>query len=222
MAKDFQKQEIVANYDQHIRKLIPGYELVHQQIDAILSTYIAQSAQIMIVGCGTGYELSYLLDQHPYWHFTAVDSSKNMLEQARQNLTLQQQQRVKLVHAEMSQFKAEEKFDAVIAILIGHFIANPEKAEFYQSIYQQMNAAAILLTYDLMQVDQQCQLQILQSLAEKTGLKKYQSEKMIQRLAQDFHLISVASLQQLFSQIGFKTCKSYCQIMNYYGFILEK
>ena len=73
MAKNFHSEVVVASYDDHIRKLIPGYELVHQQIEAILSTELPENAHILIVGCGTGYELSYLLQQHPNWTFTAID-----------------------------------------------------------------------------------------------------------------------------------------------------
>ena len=82
MAKNFHSELVVANYDEHIRKLIPGYELVHQQIDAILTTHLPEIAHILVVGCGTGYELSYLLQRHPNWIFTAIDPSATMLEQA--------------------------------------------------------------------------------------------------------------------------------------------
>ena len=37
MAKDFNSPQVVEGYDEHIRKLIPGYELTHQQVDAILT-----------------------------------------------------------------------------------------------------------------------------------------------------------------------------------------
>ena len=84
MAKDFQSQTVVDGYDQHIRKLIPGYELVHLQIQAILKTHLPKHAHVLIVGCGTGYELSYLLAQHPTWSFTAVDPSLTMIEKAQQ------------------------------------------------------------------------------------------------------------------------------------------
>ncbi len=31
MAKDFNSPKVVEGYDVHIRKLIPGYEVIHQQ-----------------------------------------------------------------------------------------------------------------------------------------------------------------------------------------------
>ncbi|HBO70864.1 MAG TPA: class I SAM-dependent methyltransferase, partial [Acinetobacter sp.] len=57
MTKDFNSSKVVDEYDQHIRKLIPGYEMLHQQVDAILQSALPPKAHILIVGCGTGYEL---------------------------------------------------------------------------------------------------------------------------------------------------------------------
>lgn len=58
MAKDFNSSKVVNTYNEHIRKLIPGYELVHQQIQALLKAYIAgNQVHLLIIGCGTGYEL---------------------------------------------------------------------------------------------------------------------------------------------------------------------
>ena len=67
MAKNFNSQHVVDGYDVHIRKLIPGYEVVHQQIQALLKTYVNEHAHVLIVGCGTGYELGYLLQLFPNW-----------------------------------------------------------------------------------------------------------------------------------------------------------
>ena len=86
MAKNFHSEVIVAGYDDHIRKLIPGYELVHQQIDAILTAELPETAHILVVGCGTGYELTYLLVHHPQWQITAIDPSRAMLEQAQNTI----------------------------------------------------------------------------------------------------------------------------------------
>lgn len=50
MAKDFNSQKVVERYDQHIRCLIPGYELMHQQVDAILQASLRCDAHILVVG----------------------------------------------------------------------------------------------------------------------------------------------------------------------------
>ena len=51
MAKDFNSSKVVNTYNEHIRKLIPGYELVHQQIQALLKAYIAgNQVHLLIIG----------------------------------------------------------------------------------------------------------------------------------------------------------------------------
>ena len=114
MAKDFQSQTVVDGYDQHIRKLIPGYELVHLQIQAIL------------------------------------------------------------------------------------------------------------LSYDLMSSSNDSELKVLQTLCQSNGLTVVQSEKMIERLQQDFYLISSSQMLELLTKVGFHEVRTYSQLLNYYGFFAKK
>jgi tRNA (cmo5U34)-methyltransferase len=222
MAKNFHSEVVVASYDGHIRKLIPGYELVHQQIKAILSTELPETAHILVAGCGTGYELCYLLERHPAWTFTAVDPSATMLEQARKNLSSVARQRVEFIQGAIQDLDRPNTFDAALAILVAHFIPEPQKTGFFRAIYQSLKDSGLLLSYDLMQPEAQHELKIMQNMGQQSGLSLQQSEKMIERLEQDFHLISAQDLTVLFSKAGFKQCKIYCQIMNYYGFLLKK
>ncbi len=223
MAKNFHSEAVVASYDDHIRKLIPGYELVHQQIEAILSIELPETAHILIVGCGTGYELSYLLQRHPHWTFTAIDPSAAMIEQASKYLvSLGAEQRVRFIQCTIQELNQQNTFDAALAILVAHFIPEPQKTEFFQEIYQNLKTGGILLTYDLIQPKDDKELKIMQSMAQQTGLSVQQSENMLARLQQDFSFISVEDLNDLLTKVGFKQRKIYCQIMNYYGFLLRK
>jgi len=223
MAKNFHSEVVVASYDDHIRKLIPGYELVHQQIEAILSTELPETAHILVVGCGTGYELSYLLQQHPNWTFTAIDPSAAMLEQARKQLaSIGAEQRVQFIQCTTQELDQQNSFDAALAILVVHFIPEPQKSDFFQAIYQSLKAGGIGLTYDLMQPEDENELKVMQKMAQQTGLSVQQSENMMARLQQDFFLISVENLNELLTKVGFKQRKIYSQIMNYYGFLLRK
>jgi tRNA (cmo5U34)-methyltransferase len=124
MAKDFSSQQVVEGYDQHIRKLIPGYEVVHQQIQALLKTYLPESAHILVVGCGTGYELGYLLQTFPNWHFTATDLSAAMLDKARTSLQdLNVDHRVDFHLGDVHELENIVSFDAALSILVTHFVA---------------------------------------------------------------------------------------------------
>lgn len=223
MAKNFHSELVVASYDDHIRKLIPGYALVHQQIDAILTTHLPETAHILIVGCGTGYELSYLLQQHLNWTFTAIDPSLKMLEQAQKNIeSCQGIERVEFIQADTQNLNKDHQFDAALAILVAHFIPQEYKTDFFQDIYQSLKADGFLLTYDLMQHEDVTELKIMQQMAQYSGLNAKQSANMIERLEQDFDLISVQRLKEILTKVGFKHSRIYCQIMNYYGLLIQK
>ena len=97
-----------------------------------------------------------------------------------------------------------------------------QKTLFFQDIYQTLKPAAILLSYDLMQQTENIELRWMQNLALDCGLTPVQTEKMLARLADDFHLITADAQAALFTQVGFRQCKTYCQLMNYYGFFAQK
>ena len=224
MAKDFQSQTVVDGYDDHIRKLIPGYELVHLQIQAILKTYLSEQAHVLIVGCGTGYELSYLLAQHPTWTFTAVDPSQTMIEKAQQLLSAANSDltRVNFVHGDTTALQENAQFDAALVILVAHFIPLETKPFFFEDIFRCLKAQAILLSYDLMTSSDATELQVLQNLCQSNGLTVIQSEKMLERLQQDFCLISASQMQKLLTESGFHQVWTYNQLLNYYGFLAKK
>lgn len=221
MAKDFNNPLVVDGYDEHIRKLIPGYELIHLQVHALLESYLNEYAHILIVGCGTGFELQYLLEQFPKWTFTAIDPALNMLEKAQNHIQARAlSDRVNFIHGDTSILNSShEKFDAALAILVSHFVPVENKATFFQDIADSLNPNGFCISVDLTQISTQDELKILKNIALKTGLSEKQSQAMIERLEHDFHLISADDLLDLYQQSGLSQSKSFTQILNYYGFI---
>ncbi|OTG67633.1 class I SAM-dependent methyltransferase [Acinetobacter silvestris] len=224
MAKDFNNPQIVDGYDEHIRKLIPGYELIHLQVHALLKTYVSEQAHILVVGCGTGYELQYLADQFPYWTFTAIDPAVVMLEKAKSHIEdLGLEQRITFIHGDTSILNSlDQPFDAALSILVSHFVPFEYKQQYFQDIAQSLNKNAICLSYDLMQISNHQQLLALKRLTQSIGLSEKQSQAMLDRLGQDFFLIDIPQMCNIYQQAGFKSVTTFTQILNYYGFIAFK
>ena len=216
MAKNFHSPQVVASYDQHIVKLIPGYELIHQQIAAILQHHLPESARVLVVGCGTGYELAYLNQQHPDWQLTALDLSAAMLETAQQRLAGGVTQ-IEWVEGDLNCLDSTAQYDAVLSILVAHFIEPSKKQDFFQSIYRHLKPKGILLNVDLTQPEQESDLAMLQQVCEQTGLTPEQSQKMRQRLQQDFHLLSPEQNIQLLHRAGFVRVTGFWQMLQYHG-----
>lgn len=223
MAKDFNSPKVVDGYDQHIRKLIPGYEVIHLQVDAILQSVLPPNAHILIVGCGTGYELEYLLKRHPDWKFTAVDPSLTMLQKAQEQVELLgKSSQVTFIHGETSALPLESYFDAALSILVAHFIADEIKPVFFKDIYDRLKEKAILLTYDLMTCVNAQQFQALRYLCLAQGLTEVQCQKMLERIDQDFFSLTTEGYIKLLEKAGFESVQSYTQILTYQGFIAKK
>ncbi|MCG9515737.1 methyltransferase domain-containing protein [Acinetobacter pittii] len=223
MAKDFNSPKVVDGYDQHIRKLIPGYEMIHLQVDAILQSMLPPNAHILIVGCGTGYELEYLLKRHPNWKFTAVDPSLTMLQKAQKQVELLgKSSQVTFVHGETSALPLENCFDAALSILVAHFIEDEIKPVFFKDIYDRLKEKAVLLTYDLMTCVNPQQLQALRYLCLAQGLTEEQCQKMLERMDQDFFSLTTEGYIKLLEKAGFERVQSYTQILTYQGFIAKK
>ncbi|AOA58778.1 class I SAM-dependent methyltransferase [Acinetobacter larvae] len=223
MAKDFAHPDVVDQYDQHILKLIPGYHLVHQQIAVLLESYLPQRAHILVVGCGTGYELAALLALQSDWTFTATDLSATMLEKAQAKISaMGQAHRVQFIQADVHQLPADAQFDAALLILVAHFIAHTDKTALFQQIYLRLAAGAILLSYDLMQSPRTEDLSALAKLCQQQGLSAIQSQKMLQRLHDDFYVDDSAVYQQRLLDSGFATVSSYSQVLCYQGFLAQK
>ncbi|CAI3106436.1 Carboxy-S-adenosyl-L-methionine synthase [Acinetobacter calcoaceticus] len=223
MAKDFNSPKVVDGYDEHIRKLIPGYEVIHQQVDAILQSVLKPNSHILTVGCGTGYELEYLLKRHPNWKFTAVDPSLTMLQKAQEQVELLgKSSQVTFVHGETSALPLENCFDAALSILVAHFIADDIKPAFFKDIYNRLKENTVLLTYDLMTCINPQQLQALRYLCLAQGLTEEQCQKMLERMAQDFFSLTTEGYIKLLQKSGFESVQSYAQVLTYQGFIAKK
>ena len=223
MAKDFHHPKVVAGYDEHIRKLIPGYELMHAQVRATFQVHLAADAHVLIIGCGTGYEIQYLLQHFPKLHITAVDPSLTMLAQAKHNIQhLAQAEQVTLLHGTAADLADHLLFDAALSLLVAHFIDNTHKAQFFAEIYQHLKPNAMLMTYDLLLHAEEYELNILQCICQQQGLTLGQSEQMLARLADDFALISPQGYRDALAQAGFTHIKTYMQIINYFGFFAQK
>ena len=223
MAKDFNSQYVVDGYDEHIRKLIPGYDVIHQQIKALLKTYVDEYAHVLVVGCGTGYELGYLVRLFPNWTFTATELSETMLDKAKQHIhNLNASHRVEFVLGNVDQLKTAQAYDAVLSILVTHFVNYSDKAKFFKAIYSGLKQQGLFITFDFTRIKSDQELQVLKHICEANGLSTAQATAMIDRLADDFYPLSEQETFEQLSLAGFGSVQRFTQILSYQGFMALK
>ena len=139
----------VAEYDNLIAKFVPGYEAIFKLSLAHLSKVLPQSANVLVVGAGSGKELETFAKAKTGWSLTGVDPSEDMLALARPKLSTFAHQ-VTLHKGIVETLPETTKFDAATSILVMHFLPdNGAKLEFLRSIAKRLKPGASFILLDI-------------------------------------------------------------------------
>ncbi|MFC5706589.1 class I SAM-dependent methyltransferase [Aeromonas eucrenophila] len=205
-------------YDERIPLLVPGYELLHQLSAAQLMTRLGPGARVLLVGVGTGSELVLLGRLCPDWQFVAQDISADMLALARQRADeVGMGARISWLLGDLP--TASMQCDGALCLLVLHFLDKDTKAALLADISRQLNGGGPLLLADLMVPADPVERAVMGQQARLAGLPRPASERMVQRLADDFIPLEEGQLQQLLQDSGFEAGQRYFQALGFHGWL---
>lgn len=134
---DFFDGDMAAAYDRRNSGLKPISDCLHFLMGLVLND-LPENARLLCVGVGTGAEILALARDHPGWSFVGVDPSKDMLEVGRRRLEAAGVlERCELVPGYVEDV-ADRGFDAVVALLVAHFVQLPDRPAFYRAIHERL------------------------------------------------------------------------------------
>jgi tRNA (cmo5U34)-methyltransferase len=150
---DFFNKEASLQYDAKNKGLAPIAQNMHFLIRLMLRG-LPHDARILCVGVGTGAEILSLAQEYPAWTFVGVDPSEHMLEVCREHTRdAGVYARCEFIHGYVHDVPDTEKFDAVLSILVGHFVRKEERQDFYGTMYSRLKEGGYLIdteiSYDL-------------------------------------------------------------------------
>lgn len=130
-------QDIADAYDRRNDALAPISTNLHFLVRMVLAD-VPVDARVLCVGVGTGAEILSLAATFPGWFFVGVDPSAEMLAVGRRRL----EQAGVMHRCELVQGYVEdaprEAFDAVVSLLVAHFIKGEDRPAFYAAIYDRL------------------------------------------------------------------------------------
>ena len=150
---DFDANPPVATneYDNMAQTALPGYEAMHTIALSCLRSHLPKTANLLIVGAGTGMELVKFGKSNPAWQMLGVDPSSNMLAIAQQKI--QQyglSEQVKLFQGYTHDLPDTVLYDAATCILVSHFLPDDgSKLALLQSIAQRLKSSATFILVDM-------------------------------------------------------------------------
>jgi len=146
---DFFNQEMAKRYDERNSKLAAISDYLHFLIRLVLAD-LPPRARILCVGVGTGAEIVSLAKVRPEWTFVGVDPSREMLEVCRARLAQEGVgERCELIHGYVQDTPEAPAFDAVLSVLVAHFIARAERRAFYANILQRLKPEGYFVSAEI-------------------------------------------------------------------------
>ena len=135
---DFFNREMAVVYDKRNSDLAPITDNLHFLVRLVLDD-LPVRARILAVGVGTGAEILSLGRAFPRWSFVGLDPSAGMLEVCRDRLgRANLLERCELVEGFVEDLPRGADLDAVLSLLVAHFVPRENRTGFYRNIHDRL------------------------------------------------------------------------------------
>ncbi|MCA1645312.1 MAG: class I SAM-dependent methyltransferase [Chloroflexi bacterium] len=136
----------VAEYEQTVKRVNVGYELVYTLVNCFLRALGRPDLHVLVVGAGGGAEIERLLPANPGWRMTGVDPSQDMLALAQAKAEhLGVAGRVRLILGTVEDLPTGARFDAATCLYVLHFLPDEAKLALLQAVAARRHSDAPVL-----------------------------------------------------------------------------
>lgn len=139
----------VSDYDTSMSKFCGAYQEIFIMSHAYLNSLLPEEAKVLIVGAGTGAEISQFGQTNKRWKLVGVDPSKDMLSIAHRKVKDLNLDNVELVQGFTTDLDVNYLFDGATCILVMHFLEdNGAKLQLLKDIAAKLKDGAPLVLVD--------------------------------------------------------------------------
>ncbi|MFA7420420.1 MAG: methyltransferase [Melioribacteraceae bacterium] len=217
----------VAHYDDLARKVVFGYDQLFIMALSLLAEKQNETANVLIVGCGTGMELITFGNHMTNWKLTGVDPSEEMIKISRAKINdYGLSNRVTLHHGFIESLLEAKEYDAATLIFVLRFIPDDRrKLLLFQNIAKRLRSGAKLIIVDQYGDPSIDGFQYM-SKAWKNFMKlggtptELVNKIMVQAIEQNF--VTERELQNLLLEAGFEKITRFYNSFVHGGWVVQK
>lgn len=203
---DFFTKEHAERYDERNKKLAPISDSLHFLIRLVLESLPPQ-ARVLSVGAGTGAEIISLAKAFPEWSFVAVEPSLSMINVCRERMERAGiSDRCEFVHGFAQDLPLREDFDAVLAVLVGHFVKLDERLSFLKNLTDRLRPGGYLvnaeISFDLDSAESPSMLKNWESVQRLMGATPESLSALPRQLREVLTVLPPTESERLIRQAG--------------------
>jgi len=225
---EFFEGDRATQYDDSIPTWVPNYKFIQQSIPSILTTYLSAEIdpKILVVGCGTGQEISEIKKRKPLWKVLGIDPSPQMIKLAQMKLAYREKDpKLDLKTGIVSDLPLQAKYDAATLILVLHFIPNTDdgKLALLKNIAERLQPGAPLVISDIYQSETfEEQKALFKHYMIAKGISSEMVEEGLQHVMKDTHRLSSVQFNELLQEAGFGKPQMFSKAYYYGGWVAVK
>ena len=214
-------------YDEKIRKVIRGYNEMHDLSYYLLKDNLPENAKILVSGIGTGHEAITYAENQKSWSIVGFDPTKEMVTSSKNKISqLRLSNRIIVVEGKIENIK-ENNFDAATSILVMQFLKdNGDKENYLKNISEKLKEGGKLILIDLEGQKKSEKYKILLSAWKShqydTREDKDQIDKDFSHVDTDLQFIPEERIIELLKSSGFTKNYKFYQSYLFGGYIAEK
>jgi tRNA (cmo5U34)-methyltransferase len=201
-------QKRSVGYDDRIKRMIPGYDVLHQLTDISLGAELSADARVLMVGAGTGREILESGGRHSGWAIVATDPAPEMAKIARDKIAAKGlSDRVRWHEGPLGTLRDEAPFDAATLLLVLHFLADAEKVKLLMKIGERLKPGAPLIVAAFAGDPETTRMKRIYDLcrvwAVAQGIDPQEAAEKIDLRRKDLYLVPEDRMKALFRDAGF-------------------
>ena len=214
----------VNRYDENVRKVIPFYDEIYEQIFSVIQAHCgSKPLAVLDTGCGTGTLGQMALERLNLSELVLCDPSEKMLADAREKLN-DQPCEFHCVGSEKLDF--ENRFDVVTAIQSHHYFDRATRETAVKNCFKALKAGGIFICFENSAPFTECgvsnMLKRLEDFEIKAGRTPEEVRSHSARYDREFFPITIAEHLELLRQTGFAVAELFWHSYMQSGFYAVK
>ncbi len=194
----------VAEYDRQIKRTLPFYEEMFQQVVDIVRILNLQSLRWLDVGCGTGKMAGIVLNNFDIQKMVCIDVEQEMLERAE---SFCNNEKVEFLQCDVRELPYQEIFDIVTAVQVNHYFKRDDRITAIKKCYNALKDDGIYISFENFAPDSKegtkLYLERWKQFQIANEKSKEEADSHIRRYGRDYFPITISESIKLLKECGF-------------------